>query len=193
MRLDNPATSATCLAPTYLHQRRHHGLFRLIPMVAVAVCAFNLPSGAIAQSGAIVLPSDSDAPPPASGAVQVRPAIKGVDVDAGDLKAAIRLAQATAHPGAKVSFDVHFSVAPGWHIYGAPLPPGEDLTSTAIAFDDRIAAHQSIAMPPPAPLRFAALNETLPVYQGDFAAAGQLQLKPDLKPGPQMLNGTLSF
>lgn len=180
-------------ARAHLHRRNRHGLFHFSAIVAAAICAIAMPAEGFAQTGDMVLPADSATPPPSSGAVQIRPANGGVDVKADDVTAAIRLAHATVPPGGKLAIAVHFTVAPGWHIYGAPLPPGEDLTPTSIGFDDQLAARQSIVMPKPIPLRFEALGETLPVYEGDFSAAGQLQLKPDLKPGPQTLTGTLHF
>jgi DsbC/DsbD-like thiol-disulfide interchange protein len=193
MQWNNPVTAIICPVRAHFHRQTSHRLFQFIVIVAAAFCAIAWCASGFAQSGDMVLPADSDTPPPSSGAIQIKPAIGGIEVKADDLTAAISLAHATATPGGKVTIKVHFSVAPGWHIYGAPLPPGEDLTPTSIEFSDQLAAHQSIVMPKPLPLRFEALGETLPVYQGDFSASGELQLKPDLKPGPQALGGTLRF
>jgi hypothetical protein len=126
--------------------------------------------------------------------VETQPMKDGIDLRADDVQAAIRIANpAKLRPGSKVDVTAHFNVASGWHIYGAPLPAGEDMTSTSMSFDQSVAAHQSLKMPPPTPLRFEALGETLPVYQGEFAASAQLQLASDIKPGPQVVPGTLSF
>ncbi|MGA2409137.1 MAG: protein-disulfide reductase DsbD domain-containing protein [Candidatus Binataceae bacterium] len=192
MQFDNRVTAAIPDRRFGPYYRKRHVLFHPI-VVAVIICALVLAGRVFAQSGTIMLPADSDSPAPASGAIQIRPANDGVDIKADDVTAAIRLAQGTVPAGGKVAIAVHFSVASGWHVYGSPLPSGEDLTPTAISFDDQLAANQSIVMPKPIPLRFEALGETLPVYQGDFSAAGQLELKPDLKPGPQLLSGTLQF
>jgi DsbC/DsbD-like thiol-disulfide interchange protein len=152
-----------------------------------------LPALLHAQSDTMTLPDDSAAPPNGDS-VQAIPAKNGIDLKAGDVQTAIRIANpAHLHPGGKVDVSFHFAVAPGWHIYGAPLPAGEDITSTTMSFDQSLAAHQSVSMPPPTPMRFDALGETLPVYQGNFAASAQLQLAPGIKPGPQTLPGTLSF
>jgi Disulphide bond corrector protein DsbC len=150
------------------------------------------PCIAHAQSDGPALPDDSGTAA-AANAVAIVPVKDGVDLQADQLKAAIRLASTTVPVGGKVAITAHFAIAPGWHIYGAPLPAGEDLTPTSLSFGEDLAAHQSVTMPPPTQLRFEALGETLPVYQGDFTSSAELQLKPDLKPGPQTVSGTLRF
>lgn len=164
-----------------------------VTLFAVLILSVTLPASLRAQSDTMSLPDDSSAAP-AADAVQTIPAKNGIDLKAGDVQAAIRVANpAQLRPGGKVGVTVHFAVAPGWHIYGAPLPAGEDLTSTSLSFDPAVAAKQLISMPPAIPMRFEALGETLPVYQGNFAASAQLQLAPAIKPGVQSLPGTLSF
>jgi hypothetical protein len=162
-------------------------------LMAALMLSMTLPSSIRAQAGSLALPDDSGAAPAANNAVAIVPVKDGVDLRADDLKAAIRLASPSAPAGGKVALTAHFAVAPGWHIYGAPLPPGEDLTPTTLSFGEDVAAHQSVTMPPPVPLHFEALGETLPVYQGDFTSSAELQLKPDLEPGPQTISGTLRF
>ena len=157
------------------------------------IFVFGLPSSLRAQADSVALPDDSATAPPASNTVAIVPVKDGVDLRADDLKAAIRIASPSAPVGGKVAITAHFAVAPGWHVYGAPLPPGEDLTPTSLSFGGDVTAHQSVTMPPPTPLHFDALGETLPVYQGDFTSSAELQLKRDLKPGPQTISGTLRF
>ncbi|HUN58535.1 MAG TPA: protein-disulfide reductase DsbD domain-containing protein [Candidatus Binataceae bacterium] len=163
------------------------------PIALSLILIATLPAPLRAQSGTISLPDGSDSPP-ATNAVRAIPTKDGVDLKADDVQAAIRVANPSkVRPGGIVDVTIHFTVAPGWHIYGSPLPAGEDITSTTMSFDQSVAAHQSISMPPPTPMRFDALNETLPVYQGSFAASAQLQLPTGIKPGTQALPGTLSF
>jgi DsbC/DsbD-like thiol-disulfide interchange protein len=164
-----------------------------LTLFAALILTVALPASLRAQSDTMSLPDDSSTAP-AADAVQTIPAKDGIDLKAGDVAASIRVVNpAQLRAGGKVDVTVHFAVAPGWHIYGAPLPVGEDLTSTSLSFDSAVAAKQSISMPPAIPMRFDALGETLPVYQGNFAASAQLQLAPAIKPGPQSLPGTLSF
>jgi hypothetical protein len=160
---------------------------------AALILGMTLPSSLRAQSGGLALPDDSGGAPAAANAVAIVPVKDGVDLHADDLKAAIRLASPSAAAGGKVALTAQFAVAPGWHVYGAPLPPGEDLTPTSLSFGSELAAQQSVTMPPPTPMHFEALGETLPVYQGDFTSSAELQLKPDLKPGPQNITGRLRF
>lgn len=118
-------------------------------------------------------------------------AANSVTVRAEDVAAKVALPQTQAAPGAQLQVAITFDVGPGWHIYGAPLPP--DFTVTKVTFDDQLLQSQSIKFPAPTPLEFKALNQTFPVYSGKFDAQGRLALKPDLKPGDYQLTGTIEF
>jgi DsbC/DsbD-like thiol-disulfide interchange protein len=112
-------------------------------------------------------------------------------VDGGELKARIALLQARALSGQRVGVIVEFAVAPGWHVYGKPLP--EEYTPTTVTFDNDLVARQNLDFPTPTPVKFELLGETLPVYQDRFRAAGYILLRQKLLPGEQRLDGTLSF
>jgi DsbC/DsbD-like thiol-disulfide interchange protein len=116
-----------------------------------------------------------------------------VVVQAGNVEARITLAADRSSGGQQLGVAVDFAVAPGWHIYGEPLPAGEGLTPTSIKFDSELVARQKIDLPKPTPLRFEALNETYPVYQGSFKAAGNIVLTQKLKAGDYSISGTLNF
>jgi DsbC/DsbD-like thiol-disulfide interchange protein len=116
-----------------------------------------------------------------------------VVVQTGNVEARITLATDRSLGPQQLGVAVDFAVAPGWHIYGEPLPAGEGLTPTSIKFDGDLVARQKIDLPKPTPLRFEALNETYPVYQGSFKAAGNIVLKQKLKAGDYSISGTLSF
>ena len=88
---------------------------------------------------------------------------------------------------------VDLEIAPGWHIYGTPLPEGEGLTPTSIKFDSDLLAQQTLDLPKPTPLRFEALNQTYPVYTGSFKALGTIVLNQKIKPGDYSISGTLNF
>jgi hypothetical protein len=107
------------------------------------------------------------------------------------LQARVELSATTAFTGQQVGLQVTCSVADGWHVYGAPLPQG--YTPLSLKLDDQLAAEWSIDLPAPTPLRLAALNETLPVYQGEFRCGGRVLIKSQLEPGDYKLRGTLSF
>jgi hypothetical protein len=173
--------------------RPHSGWRALMLLAPAIVLMLAQPRWLRAQSEGLALPDDSAAAPPPSNAVAIVAVKDGIDLRADEVKAAIRLSSPSASAGGTVALTAHFAVAPGWHIYGAPLPAGEDLTPTSLSFGPELAARQSVKMPLPTPLHFAALGETLPVYQGDFTSSVELQLKPGLKPGPQTITGTLRF
>ena len=112
-------------------------------------------------------------------------------VEAGEVKARIALSDARAFSGQRVDVTVDFDIAPGWHVYGKPLP--EEYTPTAVIFDKDLVSKQNLDFPKPAPVKFELLSATLPVYQGRFKAVGNLLLRRTLLPGTRRLGGTLSF
>ncbi len=116
-----------------------------------------------------------------------------VTVQAGDVRARIVLAADRSPSRHQLNVAVDFEIAPGWHIYGEPLPDGEGLTPTSIRFDSELLVEQTVKLPKPIPLRFAALNETYPVYTGNFKAIGTILLSQKIKPGDYSIPGTLSF
>ena len=120
-------------------------------------------------------------------------AVVPVVVSAGNVEARIALSDNHTSSGRKLGVVVEMAVAPGWHIYGEPLPAGEGLTPTSIKFDDSLVAWQKLDLPKPTPLKFEALDETYPVYQGSFRAVGDIQLVQQLKPGAYEIAGTLNF
>jgi len=114
-----------------------------------------------------------------------------VMVDAGEVKMEVVLANARTSSGQQLGVTADFAIAPGWHIYGKPLP--EEYTSTTVVFDDALVAKQQLDFPKPTPVKFEMLGDTLPVYQGHFKAAGDILLRQKLTPGEHQLGGTLSF
>jgi DsbC/DsbD-like thiol-disulfide interchange protein len=112
-------------------------------------------------------------------------------VEAGEIKAHIALSNAHAFSGQRVGVTVAFDIAPGWHIYGRPLP--EEYTPTAVTFDNDLVSRQNLDFPKPTPVKFESLGETLPVYQGRVTAVGAILLRRKLVPGEHRLGGTLSF
>jgi DsbC/DsbD-like thiol-disulfide interchange protein len=134
----------------------------------------------------------------ASGAIPSAPAAvtaggTPVVVQGGNVKARIALSADRSSGGRQIGVVVDFNVAPGWHIYGEPLPAGEGLTPTSIKFESDLVARQKLDLPKPTPLRFEALNETYPVYQGSFKAVGNIVLAQKLKPGDHLIAGTFNF
>jgi DsbC/DsbD-like thiol-disulfide interchange protein len=140
--------------------------------------AIVIASGVISSIGAAAAVTASGAP---------------VVVKGGNVEARIALSADRSSGGRQIGVAVDFNVAPGWHIYGEPLPAGEGLTATSIKFDGDLVARQKLDLPKPTPLRFETLNETYPVYQGSFKAAGNIVLAKALKPGDHWIAGTLSF
>jgi hypothetical protein len=99
----------------------------------------------------------------------------------------IGLSTARAFAGQEIGLFARFALAPGWHVYGAPLPP--NYTPTSVVFEDAKIARQSFGLPPASPLQFAEPKETLPVYSGTFQGTGSLLLKYPLEEGRIVLAG----
>jgi DsbC/DsbD-like thiol-disulfide interchange protein len=116
-----------------------------------------------------------------------------VMVKGGDVIAQISLSADRASAGRQLGVAVSIAVAPGWHIYGEPLPDGEGLTPTSIKFESDLLARQTLKLPKPTPLRFEILNQTYPVYTGNFKALGNLVLNQKIKPGDYSIPGTFNF
>lgn len=119
----------------------------------------------------------------------------GTPVEAkGDgMRALIAFSANSVSSGHKLGVEVSLEIAPGWHVYGSPLPEGETLTPTSIKFDSDLLARQTINLPKPTPLHFELLNQTYPVYTGSVRAVGDIILKQKIKPGDYSIPGTLNF
>ena len=114
-----------------------------------------------------------------------------ITLRSGALTVELGLSSGKAFAGQEISFRAKFSVEPGWHVYGTPLPAA--YTATAITFDDPKITRQSFELPPARPMEMAALGETLPVYGGSFEGRGSLLLKFPLDAGQIVLAGELRF
>lgn len=114
-----------------------------------------------------------------------------VTLESGALHARIGFPSRRAFAGQEISFFARFTLQPGWHVYGLPLPDG--YTATAIDFEGPAVARQEVAMPEPEIVEFPLLNEALPVYSGSFEVQGRLLLKFPLPDGELILPGRLRF
>ncbi|MGH7839696.1 MAG: protein-disulfide reductase DsbD domain-containing protein [Candidatus Binataceae bacterium] len=114
-----------------------------------------------------------------------------VVVKAEDVTAKITVSDDKSYSGHQLGVRVAFEVGAGWHIYGAPLPP--EYTVTKVTFGGDLVQSQALKFPPPTPRKFEALGQTFPVYEGKFAAVGNILLKQQLKPDDYKLSGTLEF
>lgn len=137
-------------------------------------------------------------------------AAPGVEVEAQPVTAHIALASDELFGGQETTLVVDVDIAPGWHVYGAQVPP--PYTPLAVELDnrDRLLVAQSFSAPEAKLIRFAALGETLPVHEGRLRITGRIRLRwsppPSLfrgvedavrrraiEPGPYELRGTLRF
>jgi hypothetical protein len=115
----------------------------------------------------------------------------GVTIAADDIRATIALSSAVTAPGQELGVAIDVTIAPGWHIYGEPLP--QNYTATSVTFTGDAITKQSMSFPPARPTEFKSLNETLPVYEGALRAKGTILISGRIKPGDHKLNGTLKF
>ena len=96
-----------------------------------------------------------------------------------------------AFAGQEVGFFAKFTLEPGWHVYGAPVPNA--YTAISIVFNDPKIIRQSFELPEAQPMEMPALGETIPVYSGSFRGLGSLLLKFPLDAGRIALPGRLSI
>ncbi len=112
-------------------------------------------------------------------------------IRADEVEAAVQLSANRAFAGQELGVVVDFSVKPPWHVYGQPLP--RNYTTTSVHFDTAGILRQSLTFPRPQLVKIASLGEVLPVYTGNFRAAGTMVVTGKLKPGNRQLSGELCF
>jgi DsbC/DsbD-like thiol-disulfide interchange protein len=151
-----------------------------LPLIA-SIC-LAAPAGLAAPTGPHALLEGSAAAPQRAGVAIAR---------GEDVQATIAISPAKAAPGKRLDVTVKIQIAPGWHIYGQPLP--ENYVPTTLSFDKVLVANQSIELPKATPVNFKGLGETLPVYQGIVKASGAIVLKDGLKPGSYRIGGEFKF
>lgn len=137
--------------------------------------------------------SESNAPPVASGQKPEMTYRKadGVVLRAGSLQARVTLSTNHGRSGQELAVAVDFDIAPGWHVYGQPLP--RNYVALSVRFRGRLIANQSMIFPKPSLVKFEGTGETLPVYHGRFRAEGKIRLASGLDPGRHELKGILAF
>lgn len=114
-----------------------------------------------------------------------------VTIGAEDVRAKISLSSAKTVPGQELGAALEITIAPGWHIYGEPLP--KNYVATSVVFSGDAVAKQSWSLPPATPLEFRALGETLPVYAGTVRGKGTILISGRVKPGEDKVSGILKF
>lgn len=114
-----------------------------------------------------------------------------VTLRSGALTIEIGLSAAKAFAGQQIGFFAKFTLQPGWHVYGSPLP--QAYTAASVAFEDPKIIRQSFELPSAAPMRLAALEETIPAYTGSFRGSGSLLLKFPLEEGKTVLSGQVRY
>src|SRR5207245_8621547 len=89
-----------------------------------------------------------------------------VEIKAGPVSATVALSTDRCFPGQELGLALDLRVAPGWHVYGRPLPA--QYQAVELNLESPLVAEQSLELPPPRPLLLKALRETLPVYADGF-------------------------
>jgi hypothetical protein len=121
------------------------------------------------------------------------------------LEARVTLSTDQCFPGQELALSLDVRLKPGWHVYGKPLP--SNYQTTELTIQGPLVDEQSIELPPPSPMVFEALGETLPVYTDRLKALGKVHIRwsppmpakfleglgEPIKPGPHKLQGVLKF
>ena len=114
-----------------------------------------------------------------------------VIIGAEDVRAKVSLSNYKTVPGQELGVAVDITIAPGWHIYGEPLP--QNYIATKLTFAGDLIAAQSLTLPRATPHEFRALGETLPVYEGSVRGKGTILIRGRTRPGEYKVAGTLKF
>lgn len=114
-----------------------------------------------------------------------------VALEDGALRVQIGFPSRHAFAGQEVSFFARFTLQPGWHLYGSPLPAGYE--ALAVEFESPAIIRQEVAVPNSEMIEFPMLNEVLPAYSGSFEIKGRLLLKFPFPEGELILPGYLRF
>jgi hypothetical protein len=128
-----------------------------------------------------------------------------VQLRAGNVEALIALSATRCFPGQELGVSLTLKIAPGWHIYGKPLPP--NYQAADLSFSGDVVGECSIDFPVAEPMTLEALGETLPVYSRTVRALGKLGVRwsppmpakfleplgKRIEPGPHMIDGLLRF
>lgn len=128
-----------------------------------------------------------------------------VDLKTDVLDARVTLSTDRCFPGQELGLALDVQLKPGWHIYGKPLP--SNYRATELTLTSALIDAQSLELPAPTPMNFAALGETLPVYSERLKAFGKVHVRwsppmpakflegigKRIEPGPYKLQGELKF
>jgi len=114
-----------------------------------------------------------------------------VTVSGDEVRAKISLSSAMTAQSLELGVSLELTIAPGWHIYGEPLPEG--YVPTSLKFTSDFVSDQHLTLPHARPLEFKMLGETLPVYEGTVRGKGTIAISRRAKPGDYKLAGVLKF
>jgi hypothetical protein len=91
------------------------------------------------------------------------------------LSGTIGLSGDRCFPGQELGLAIRLNIAPGWHIYGRPLPA--HYQALEVTLKSSLIDQQTLDLPAPRSLELKALRETLPVYEGELIAQGKAHVR----------------
>ncbi|HTT76116.1 MAG TPA: redoxin domain-containing protein [Candidatus Binataceae bacterium] len=127
------------------------------------------------------------------------------EIKAGVVDATVSLSIDRCFPGQELGLSLDVRIAPGWHVYGKPLP--SNYQAIELKLESPLIDEQSLEFPAPAPVVLKALGETLSVYSQELKANGKVRIRwsppvpapfleglgEKLNPGRYQIAGTLRF
>ena len=105
------------------------------------------------------------------------------------LKIATSAGTAVVHTGQRIALTVDISAPPGVHVY-APGVTGYIAIDLSVADSPSYAAHPAV-YPPSNTMRLAAIDETVPVFVGDFRVLREITISKSAVPGELTVEGQL--
>ena len=97
------------------------------------------------------------------------------EIHTGIVNGPLSLSTDRCFPGQELGLELDLRVAPGWHIYGRPLPT--HYQPLDLMLESPIIGEQSLEYPAARPLALEALGETLPVYSTEIKVRGKIGIK----------------
>lgn len=127
------------------------------------------------RTGGSILAAIGGAPPSTAGRLAV---------DTPQVRVRVAMSNGSARPGQRISLLLDFELPPGMHAY-APGARGYRPLALNLEANPLITLHDWV-LPPSTPYTFAPLNETVPVFTGNFRAIQDVTLQ-----GPKPLQELL--
>jgi hypothetical protein len=110
-----------------------------------------------------------------------------VVAETGELRAALQVSTSRLFGGQEAAMLLDIDVAENWHIYAAGVDPPYQPVVLDLEADGNLLESYAFTWPTPTPIRFEALDITLPTHAGRVRVTGRFRLR--WSPPPSIFDG----